>query len=271
MKRRLLVLVAVGVATVSVGVTLLFITRRRDKAADAATTRLSTVEASFVELLHGDFERVDRAAKTLGADAKTREAIAARDPVRARALAETFVGADANLEVLFSDPRGEVIATVGTEHPVKDLAEIPDLMSHPFPTLSVLRGNEFHEVVWRGCGADASHSTPAYVAAQPSPSGVVVVCMRIGSEYVAHAAEVLGVELAVLGDGDHFGSRDSTFFGSEGFDHDTFLAWWDRPKETGPFVVKVQGRAVAVVGFRPKELSGLLALASIDLQASPNR
>lgn len=226
----------------------------RHREAEVASKRFDTARSAFVDMLRTDFAATDRAAEELAESTALNEALAQKDATRARALAKSFGAAHPRMEAWILDARGGIVAPTPT-----------DERFAAYVLRTAAEGQAYHGMETRGCGGDW---VPAYAAALPLPNGSVAVCLRIDGEYVARGSKVAGVDLAVLGDGEHFGSVDETFFKSDGFDHASFLAWWSTPPDAAkPIVEKISHRTLAITGERLRELDGLIVIMQIDLGA----
>ncbi len=159
---------------------------------DEVDDRVSEAEKSFREELKDDLADLELAAKILAADPATGKALAASDEKEAVALANLFLGVYPNIDILFVDARGKVLADVGCTLPIEQVKDIKGLAS-------AVAGTEFRGVVDHGCERSDAGKPPAYVIAMPVKGvGAIVVCLPLDVELVQNASMKLGLELALL-------------------------------------------------------------------------
>ncbi len=159
---------------------------------DEVDDRVTEAEKSFREELKDDLADLGLAAKILAADPATGKALAASDEKEAVALAKLFLDAYPNIDILFVDAKGKVLADVGCTVPLDQVRSIKGLAS-------AVAGTEFRGVVAHGCERGDVGKTPAYVIAMPiKGAGAVVVCLPLDVELVQNASMKLGLELALL-------------------------------------------------------------------------
>ena len=159
---------------------------------DEVDDRVTEAEKSFREELKDDLADLALAAKILAADPATGKALAASDEKEAVALAKLFLGVYPNIDILFVDAKGKVLADVGCTVPLDQVQGIKGLAS-------AVAGTEFRGVVEHGCERGDVGKTPAYVIAMPiKGAGAVVVCLPLDVELVQNASMKLGLELALL-------------------------------------------------------------------------
>ncbi len=158
---------------------------------DEVDDRVTEAEKSFREELKDDLSDLGLAAKILAADPATAQALSASDEKEAVALANLFLGAYPNIDFLFVDKNGKVLADVGCKAPLVEVRDIKGLSS-------AVAGKEYRGVLAHGCERGEGTS-PAYVIAMPvKGAGAIVVCLPLDLELVQNASMKLGLELALL-------------------------------------------------------------------------
>jgi adenylate cyclase len=159
---------------------------------DEVDDRVTEAEKSFREELKDDLADLGLAAKILAADPATGKALTASDEKEAVALANLFLGVYPNIDILFVDGKGKVLADVGCSVPLEQVRDIKGLAG-------AVAGTEFRGVVEHGCERSDTGKPPAYVIAMPvKGAGAIVVCLPLDVELVANASMKLGLELALL-------------------------------------------------------------------------
>jgi adenylate cyclase len=216
---------------------------------DEVDDRVVDARKSFLAELDDDLADLTLASRVLAQDEGTRRAIAAHDPVKARAMAATFLAIYPALDVLLFD-RTSLVAQVGCDAPVGDLSR---LGSDPR-----LRAGGFEGVLEHGCEAGAS-AAPAMVLTLPigdatSTYGTAVVCMPLDDDYVVNSAVKLGVELALA-------RGDTRFARSPGFPTGGVGAVQGEPR-----VADIGGHAWALASFDavPLKVQGGLPIRVVD-------
>jgi adenylate cyclase len=159
---------------------------------DEVDDRVTEAEKSFREELKDDLSDLGLAAKILAADPATAKALGSSDEKEAVALANLFLGAYPNIDILFVDGKGKVLADVGCTVPLEQVKDIKGLAA-------AVTGTEFRGVVEHGCERADTGKPPAYVIAMPvKGAGAIVVCLPLDVELVQNASMKLGLELALL-------------------------------------------------------------------------
>lgn len=207
-KAKLTALVALSVVVMLAALPLLSWILHRQML-DEVDDRVVDARRSFLTELDDDLADLTLAARVLAQDEGTRRAIAARDPVKAKQMASTFLSIYPALDVLLFDRAG-LVAQVGCAAPVDQIVRLGD-----DPTL---RRGGFEGVLAHGCESSAT-APPAMVLTVPigDPSsgdrsfdGTAVVCMPLDDGYVSNAAVKLGIELALARGGARF-ARSADF------------------------------------------------------------
>jgi adenylate cyclase len=215
---------------------------------DEVDDRVVDANKSFLAELDDDLLDLTLAARVLARDEGTRNAIVARDPVAARAMAQTFLSIYPDLDVLLFDARG-LVAQVGCDAP-------PSAMS-ALGTDPALNAGTFRGVLAHGCetGKDAP---PAMVLSERiagADGGVAIVCMPLDDGYVQNTAVKLGVGVA-LAQGATRIAR-SPDFPVGGVAHDVLRG--------EPTVSTIAGRAWALARFDVPELRGISVVTALDV------
>ena len=159
---------------------------------DEVDDRVTEAEKSFREELKDDLSDLSLAARVLASDPATAKALGSSDEKDATKLANLFLGVYPNIDFLFVDAKGKVLADVGCTSPPQQITELKGVAG-------ALGGKEFRGVVEHGCERQNAGTPPAYVIAMPvAGSGVIVVCLPLDLELVQNASMKLGLELALL-------------------------------------------------------------------------
>ena len=224
---------------------------------DEVDDRVTEAERAFQTELDDDLSDLTLASRILSADGATAHSIQRHDAARASQLAHVFVDVYPNLDVLMIDEAGEVLASVGCEHPPSRVSEIQELSG-------LTTGKEFRGVVARGCEAAAPDAPPAYVIGVPIPNtGGVVVCEPVDAEYLKNSSAKLGLELALAV------IDPSNQHKLLGRTHDFPHTALGVAKPSDTTIVDVGKRSWAVQRFEPRQLEGRMGrigmLAALDV------
>ena len=216
---------------------------------DEVDDRVTDAERAFQTELDDDLSSLTLASRILSADGATRRAITARDPVRARELAQMFVDVYPNIDVLLVQSDGKVLAQVGCDTPPADVNGVPEMAA-------AMKGAELKEVIEHGCESPTSSAPSAYVIGVPLPGvGAVFTCMPVDAGYLKNASAKLGLELAlaVLGEGETIVGATRQFpSGAE-----------RAAGRADTTLVDAGGRSWAVQRFEPRQLHGRLGSVSM--------
>jgi len=160
---------------------------------DEVDDRVLEAEKSFRAELKDDLADLTLAARILAVDPDTGRALATSDEKEAVALANLFLGVYPNIDILFVDTKGKVLADVGCTVPLEEVGSLAGISD-------ALKGKEFRGVVGHGCErGETGKTTAAYVIAMPVKTvGAIVVCLPLDLELVQNASMKLGLELAML-------------------------------------------------------------------------
>ena len=222
---------------------------------DEVDDRVEVAHKSFEIELQDDLAALALASRVIAADGDTARAIEAGDRDRADDLAERFVAAYPDIDVVIADARGTVLSHVGCRNPVRDARELPEIAS-------ALAGREARGVTASGCERVGSGAPPAYLIAVPVKQsdrvlGAVVVCLPIDTAHLINAGQKLGLELGLL--------RGSTLLAkTDGFPLRDIGSLQARPT-----LEELGERTFAVRRFDPRELQGtevkLGVVAALDV------
>jgi adenylate cyclase len=163
---------------------------------DEVDDRVTEAERSFKSELADDLADLTLAARVLAADPDTGRALASTDEKEAVGLAKLFLGVYPNIDILFVNAQGKVLANVGCTSPLEQIKTVPGLAD-------AIAGKEFRGVVAHGCERSEKGTPPAYVIGMPvKTDGAIVVCLPLDVELVQNASMKLGLELALIMPGD---------------------------------------------------------------------
>ena len=141
----------------------------------------------FEQELADDLKDLDVTARALADQEGTARAIAAGNTAALARRAAPFHDAYPDIDIVFFDPSGKLVASIGCDHPRQTLP--PGL------------GGE-HVVLERGCETDPGAPTAvAVVRPIVDNAGFVLVCLPLDADYFQNSRAKLGLELAlVIGD-----------------------------------------------------------------------
>jgi adenylate cyclase len=224
---------------------------------DEVDDRVRGAERAFRSELDDDLADLTLASRVLATDSATTHALQRQDAARARKLAQVFLDVYPEIDVLFVEPDGSVLAQVGCDHPparVSNGSELADMISSAKAT---------HGVVTHGCESDASSAPPAYAIAVPmGAAGSVVVRMPLDEAYLKNTKSKLGLELALAVIAPDGGER--SVGETESFPRSAIHASLQQSA-----IVNTQDRSWAVARFELRQLEGRLGrmqmLAALDI------
>src|ERR1700733_11990826 len=111
---------------------------------DEVDDRVTEAEKSFKEELKDDLSDLSLAARVLASDPATAKALGSSDETDATKLANLFLGVYPNIDFLFVDAKGKVLADVGCSSPPQQITELKGVAA-------ALTGKEYRGVVEHGC------------------------------------------------------------------------------------------------------------------------
>ena len=211
---------------------------------DEADDRVTDAEHAFQTELDDDLADLTLSAHVLAADHATVNAIAKKNAVRARQLAQVFIDVYPDIDVLVVEPDGHVLAQVGCNAPPERVDSIPEIAD-------VLQGKELHAVVAHGCEAATSNAPPAYVIGLSlgPGAGAVAACLPIDDSYLKNASAKLGLQLA-------FAAVESGAAGLVMGHTPDFPDAARSVASRASTMVNASGRMWAVARFAPRQLLG---------------
>jgi adenylate cyclase len=207
---------------------------------DEVDDRATDAKKSFVAELEDDLADVSLASRVLAHDEIVMRAIATHDAAAARARALDFNAVYPELDLVFVDASGEVVAQLGVQSP---------------PAKLTVTGRALLE---HGCEAGTS-APPAIVIAAPLEKdgarfGSVLVCMPIDDAYVTDTATKLGVGVAVA-------RAETRVAKSPDFPVGGLAAVSGDAER----VATIDGTTWALARFESPELPGLAVLTALDV------
>lgn len=164
--------------------------------------------------------------------------------------ANDFMAAYPEVDVMFADASGHIIAQRGCDAPVARVQDIPELAA---------RGSRFEGVVAHGCSSKETGAPPAEVVSQVLEGvGSVMAFHPMSQEHLVNDTKKIGVELAVFRPGgvriaktDHFPDEETGALSGKAQ------------------IVSTGGRMWVAQRFEPKELEGpsgrYAVIAAIDI------
>jgi adenylate cyclase len=160
---------------------------------DEVGSRVTYAERAFQGELEDKIADLTLASRVLADDQATAQAIARRNAVQARHLAEVFVSVYPSDDVLVFEDGGRVLAAVGTEHPPDAIGAIAELGGPG----GLTAGSRMSGLIEHGCESPASGAPPAYGIGVPVSGGGVIVCAPLDRGRLENASTKLGMQLAL--------------------------------------------------------------------------
>ncbi|MBV8759504.1 MAG: HAMP domain-containing protein [Deltaproteobacteria bacterium] len=152
---------------------------------DEVDDRIPEAIHGFEEELGDDLKDLDVTARALSEQDDTERAIAARDVATLGKLAGPFRDAYPDLDIIFYDHDGKLVAQIGCESPQ---AQMPQLAAG-------------HAIMPHGCEASDKAPVAIGISKAVGAAGYVIVCLPLDKAYFANAQKKLGGEIAMERDG----------------------------------------------------------------------
>jgi adenylate cyclase len=184
-RRKLTALVAFSAAAALVLLPLLSWLMHR-QLIDEVDDRVPEAVHGFDEELADDLRDLDVTARALAEQPAAAAALAAHDAAALGKLAGPFRDAYPDLDLVFYDAPGALVAQVGCEQPQATR-----------PALALDR----HVLLAHGCETAATSPVAIAVAHQLGEAGTLVVCLPLDANYFRNSQAKLGGELAAVVDG----------------------------------------------------------------------
>ncbi|MEO8798326.1 MAG: hypothetical protein ABI551_10605, partial [Polyangiaceae bacterium] len=157
-----------------------------------AAARVQAGEEAFeadVEEETGDLEIV---AHVLGTSNGIRDGVHTGDVAKVRRIAQRFFDAYPNMDMLFVNADGKIIAQLGCEAPPDTLEAIGDAGD-------VLHGKAFRGLVDHGCEKPGPKVPPAYTIATPiDGGGAIILCLPFSPELLEDSEKKLHMQLSLV-------------------------------------------------------------------------
>jgi adenylate cyclase len=180
-RRKLTALVAFSAAAALVVLPVLSWLMHR-QLIDEVDDRVPEAIDGFEEELADDLRDLDVTARGLAEQDDTERAIEHRSGDELAKLANAFHDAYPDIDIVFYDTAGKLVADVGCAHPRPDLPA---------------RIGAQHVVLPHGCENDERAPTAIAVVHPVGKAGSVLVCLPLDARYFANARAKLGLELAL--------------------------------------------------------------------------
>jgi adenylate cyclase len=179
-RRKLTALVAFSALAALVVLPLLWWLMHRELI-DEVDDRVPEAIHGFEEELGDDMKDLDVTSRALGEQADTEHALAARDVAMLTKLAGPFRDAYPDLDIIFYDADGKMVAQIGCASPQLVLPKLPP----------------GHSILDHGCESADEAPVAIGVVKQVGAAGTVLVCLPLDKAYFANAQKKLGGELAL--------------------------------------------------------------------------
>lgn len=205
--------------------------------------RVEESKKAFETELDDDTSDITLTVRVMMADDDAQRALQTKDALTARKMGQVFASLYPELDIVFGDAQGRVLAQLGVTAPPDRVDSIQELAG-------MTTGSDFRGVIEHGCEKPESNGPPALVVASGVKGlGSIVVCQPLDRKFLENAAEKLGLELALL---DPTGAR-----------LETTKKWPDQriapPVATGAvdaILVDAAKTSWAVATFEPEGLQG---------------
>jgi adenylate cyclase len=237
-RMKLFALVGVSMALILVSV---FVLRwlLHEQLLEEVNDRVEEGHKAFQEELDDDIDDATLAAHVIATSTDTRNAMIAKDPIKAKALGQTFLNVYPDIDILFVAPDGSVITSLGCDSPPTTLKGLGDVNQ-------VVQGKQFIGLIEHGCESTTTSAPPAYVIAIPvEGAGAIVLCLPYSESFLNNAGVKLGLELSLISPDGQIIDATTHYPKGAGLRRAANLA-----------VVQHEGRTWIAGRFQPKELMG---------------
>ncbi len=180
-RRKLTALVAFSAIAALVVIPVLSYLMHR-QLVDEVDDRVPEAIHGFDEELADDLLDLRVTSRALSELGPTEPALLARDTATLVRLSEPFHDAYPDIDIVFYDLTGAVVASVGCDHPQPTLPAMP--IGH-------------RAVMPHGCEADPTKPPAVGVVRAVGAAGSVLVCLPLDEAYFTNAKKKLGLELAL--------------------------------------------------------------------------
>jgi adenylate cyclase len=180
-RRKLTALVAVSALAALVVLPLLWWLMHRELI-DQARERVPDLIRGFDEEIADDTQDLDVTATMLAGDSETRAALVARDAKALADQAKPFREAYPDLDLLFFDASGALVAQFGCENAHKQLPKLPF---------------DKHVILRHGCEDDKTAPIAIGIVRKIGDAGTMLVCLPFDAAYFTNAQHKLGGQLAL--------------------------------------------------------------------------
>ena len=192
-RRKLTALVAFSALAAFVILPMLWWLMHRELI-DEVHTRVPEAIKGFDEELGDDLKDLDVTAIAISGEANALNALAARDQEKLGKVAEPFRQAYPDLDMLFYDPSGKLVAQFGCDAPQAVM-----------PKLAL----DKHVILPHGCEAGEVEPIAVAFVRAIGDAGFLLVCLPLDKNYFANAQRKIGGEIAleVTDPAQHGGAR----------------------------------------------------------------
>ncbi|HSN30175.1 MAG TPA: adenylate/guanylate cyclase domain-containing protein [Kofleriaceae bacterium] len=180
-RRKLTALVAFSALAAVVVLPLLWWLMHRELI-DVVDDRVPEAIRGFEQELGDDIKDLDVTARALGEQDDTEHAIAAKDVAALERLAGPFRDAYPDLDIIFYDADGRMVAQIGCASPQ---VQMPKLVGA-------------HAMMPHGCESSDEAPVAIGVSKTAGAAGFVVVCLPLDKAYFANAQKKVGGEIALV-------------------------------------------------------------------------
>jgi adenylate cyclase len=229
-RRKLTALVAFSALAALVVLPILWWLMHRELI-DEIDDRVPDALQGFQEELDDDLKDLDVTARALAEQGDIERALAARDGAALGKLAGPFRDAYPDLDIIFYDVGGRMVAQVGCASPQVVMPKLP----------------AGHAVMPHGCEADERAPLAIGTVRTAGAAGFVLVCLPLDTNYFANAQHKLGLELALTPPG----AVTSVLYATPKFP----VAYFGRAGQKSGDVIDVDGRTWAIGFDKPAGLA----------------
>ena len=154
--------------------------------------RSEEAKKAFETELEDDVGDLTLTVRVMMADDDAQRALQTKDAATARRMGMVFASLYPELDIVFGDADGNVLAQLGVTAPPDRVDSIRELSG-------MTSGSDFKGVIEHGCEKPESNGPPAMVVASGVKGvGSIVVCQPLDRKFLDNAGDKLGLELAIL-------------------------------------------------------------------------
>ena len=253
-RQKLIALVGVSLFVIAAA---LFVLRwvLQEQLRHEATARVESASIAFDDEMDEQIGDLEIVAHVLGSSTGVRDGVQKDDPAKVKRIAQRFLDAYPNMDMLFVSPDGKLIAQLGC-------TDADDTLSFLEGMGDVLHGASYRGLVDHGCEKPGEKIPPAFTIATPiEGGGAIILCLPYSADLLEDAAKRLHMELSLVSPTDKIISNTKAYPVGGGLRHAPNLTvvhfkdrWWLSGRFQPDELASDKGRFTVVAALDVSEL-----------------